>query len=62
MEKRVEDVEKVENKVENELKVKCPKKREQIKKQKPGKKIHMHDSCEKEVIKSQTKAKQVRMI
>lgn len=41
MEKRVEDAEKVENKVENELKVKCPpppKKREQIKKTKLGKK------------------------
>lgn len=34
MEKKVQDIERVENKVENELKVKCQRETEQIKKKK----------------------------
>ena len=51
MEKKVQDIERVENNVENELKVKCQKReREQIKKKSKGKKKeHMPDLCKKEL-------------
>lgn len=58
MEKRVEDAEKVENKVENELKVKCPppKKKRTDKKNKTRKKksicmIHVKKSSSKVKLK-----------
>lgn len=68
MEKKVEDVEKVENKAENKLKMKCQKtkqkqttdEKENLAKTQNPYMIHVTKSSP--INKSQTNAKQVRMI